>query len=1146
MRNVKDGDVLKYLPDGLLTKEQKVMKAAAMVKTEKYIQEKNRNRYGVEETRENRADIFGKNVLDNLIKNSQPDGGNILTRFKDRAVSAGHRLYADLVDSQNVVEQFAQVEKKFKGEKDVTSSERLNAVRNASGTVDYIFAGKLVDREGNELKFTDHTGRKVCKGFAELFLKDGKTLENAEMDALNQYMQHANNMDCLRNGRLYMDSDEAASGKYIRSIEAYYPWVRGMSEDIRNWYNAFMEEWAVGSGLMDKWSFDFLRQYNPNYVPGLRVDKQGMRKEAQKSGKGEEYHVGAATKKAEGSIKDIVPVQESFMVMVDSLVKRARKNEMVLGMFDSAGKHPELFATYLNVADYKAEQTISDYDSWYNGLTEYQRINAEEVKSGGNKITCFKDGYVWSGEASAEVIQALNLLGDNGDHHAILEVVKKAFTNPMKTLTTGVNPAFAVANIIRDTQDYFLFSKANGFRAVQNYAAAAYDMLMKSDIYKEYQAQGGRNAGRYHQHKGNVGAKKDVRNANKKASVVKALVSLMEGLETLPRLAEYRNVIQGHGESTKNGAKRSSEVKKQASAAASDVTINFARHGKTTKMFDTFTLYLNASVQGIDKYCREIKRNPRKVLTRSAVLHSVPTVLLWALWHGVWDDDGEDNEYDKLSNRTKDTNYIIPNVFKGKDENGKYTEFIKIPKTRESSLMFSMLLERGLRLMNGEEDAFKGVGYTLSTNLPANPLVDNAFASIIQVKTNRDYAGRSIVPQSMADLSPVNQWDINTSKAAIAIGKVLSKTPFKNSLLASPKNIDYLIGQSTGILGDVLQNATSMQNSSWQEGALRMLTQPFADKFLANSAKNSQVLTDFYDDYDKIKRQAEDSRFESDSEFDLKPPISRVESYYYRASADISQIYKWEKDMLAASDISAKEKKEYSKLFRARINELASGVDYKQVMAAAENLTNLTDKRLKELEGSKMWQSMDDDTRAAAKAQVYQAAYGEYVTAGGTQLSSDSETDSAKKLWSACKSSGKEFATYMGTKGIIKASGSQVDVEKVLAMQDKGVKLDTCIDYLAKTAGLHSDKGADGKSIVGMKQGGKMWKVAQVIAQMDISDSEKDLLFKQYSKTSYKQLSKTPWHTGKAAAFKAAEVVKPQNSKNLDWIEVIRSLGNRG
>ena len=50
--------------------------------------------------------------------------------------------------------------------------------------------------------------------------------------SINLYMQHRHNIDCIRNGRLFMDCDEKVSSDYIRLIETQNPWVRDMATDI--------------------------------------------------------------------------------------------------------------------------------------------------------------------------------------------------------------------------------------------------------------------------------------------------------------------------------------------------------------------------------------------------------------------------------------------------------------------------------------------------------------------------------------------------------------------------------------------------------------------------------------------------------------------------------------------------------------------------------------------------------------------------------------------------------------------------------------------------------------------------------------------------------------------------------------------------
>lgn len=75
-----------------------------------------------------------------------------------------------------------------------------------------------------------------------------------------------------------------------------------------------------------------------------------------------------------------------------------------------------------------------------------------------------------------------------------------------------------------------------------------------------------------------------------------------------------------------------------------------------------------------------------------------------------------------LDERTKDTYYCfyIPN------SDGK---FVRIPKSREAGVLFSVLPERLLRYMSGDDEAFRGFGNTVATNFaPQSPVENNILA----------------------------------------------------------------------------------------------------------------------------------------------------------------------------------------------------------------------------------------------------------------------------------------------------------------------------------------------------------------------------------------------------------------------------------
>ena len=101
-----------------------------------------------------------------------------------------------------LVKEFAQ--KAGMSEQDVMVAVREGRIRELAS-----FANDKADAKRQAVKFVDSVQKSI-----------------------NLYMQHRHNIDCIRNGRLFMDCDEKVSSDYIRLIETQNPWVRDMATDI--------------------------------------------------------------------------------------------------------------------------------------------------------------------------------------------------------------------------------------------------------------------------------------------------------------------------------------------------------------------------------------------------------------------------------------------------------------------------------------------------------------------------------------------------------------------------------------------------------------------------------------------------------------------------------------------------------------------------------------------------------------------------------------------------------------------------------------------------------------------------------------------------------------------------------------------------
>jgi len=415
-----------------------------------------------------------------------------------------------------------------------------------------------------------------------------------------------------------------------------------------------------------------------------------------------------------------------------------------------------------------------------------------------------------------------------------IPVISK-LTNGFKSLITQKNPIFAIRNIFRDIPTaYVNGSTTNPLKFGADLIGAGKDILTNSPRFQKYQAVGGGGANFFNSGDVTKSAAelKGRGNGIKKAlsAPIKGIEKFNNMIEAAPRLAEFNRVLDKTGDVAK------------ALYAANDVTVNFSRGGNLTKSADRIVPYLNAGVQGLDRFVRSFidPKTAIKTIVKSGISITTPTLALYMI--------NKDNpDYQALDNRTKDNYYLFPN------DDGTFT---KIPKSRELGVLFSSLFERVLRANEGEENAFKGFGNTVATNFaPANPIDSNFFAPATwNIATNKDFANRAIVPQSMLmdKRSPYLQYDDKTSEPAKWFADLIKDAPIPDKIkevIGSPKRLDYLVKSYSGVIGQLgLPLATSGGDS----------TKAITSQFTADPAFSNQITTDFYDKLDQLSTSATD------------------------------------------------------------------------------------------------------------------------------------------------------------------------------------------------------------------------------------------------------------------------------------------------
>lgn len=746
--------------------------------------------------------------------------------------------------------------------------------KNVSGIVDYNFLEGMVNKSGDEVGVSlKSTIDAIPKGKEKEFWTYMSQRHNIDRARVESHQvpkvdkqgflakdkdgnQLFNTVVTKKATPVQANYTPNMSKEAVKIAEQANPEYKAVGDNIVKWLDDFMEIWGVDSGIVNKEVYQGLKQTYKSYFPTQR-DFSTLEKAIPDNVSQKFADQRTPIRRATGSEKDIIDPVENIMKLVDRTIRTAKYNEVGQSLLNSVRQTPVKLKSLAEV--------IKTKDGMFSNKD--------------NIITILEDGKpVYLQINDKRFLDAMNGLPKSIGEIPVLSTL----TNGFKQLITQSNPIFAVRNIFRDIPTAYVYgSETNPLKFGAGIIGAGKDILTNSSRLKKYRAMGGGganffSAGDITRTAGELTGKT---NPIKKiaSAPIKAIQKFNNMTETAPRLAEFNRVLARTGDVDK------------ALFAANDVTVNFSRSGNITKNVDRFVPYMNAGAQGLDKFFRGFKdpKTAIQTIVKSGVAITTPTLAL----HLVNKDNPN---YQALDNRTKDTYYLIPK------EDGTFT---RLPKSRELGVLFSSLLERGLRLNAGQDNSFKGFGNTVATNFsPANPIDSNFFNPALEIigkGDNKDFANRAIVPQSMLmDKRPKYlQYDEKTTSIAKAIGEY-SKDFVPGGI--SPKQLDYFVKSYSGVLGQFgIPLATPGGNSP---------SKVLGMQFTADPTFSNQATTDFYDKLDKLSAKAVERNIREDipsknltPEEDMRNSMNGVSSALSRGTKLINTIQ--------ASDDPKKEEK---------------------------------------------------------------------------------------------------------------------------------------------------------------------------------------------------------------------------------------------
>ena len=777
-----------------------------------------------------------------------------------------------------------------------------------------------------------------------------------KMKDFSAYLKMVHALEWNEQGKKVFSSDlelsEIRAG--VMRLEGDNPEFTQTAKNIHDWFDMFEREWLVNTGFIEEAAYNKMRDMYPNYVPNFRVLKRqpgvGKAKDTKNplkyaSMKGSDLDTYDPIESLQGEVVRIVKAQLRRDTML-SLHRMYNDPDLAEGMgffiaktkpdiqhhlFDATGVKQTVRNLFFDkvvenlseeekkilsdgnekaVQDlFKRKGLVEDFEDIDEAIDDYiEYYTSTKISKAGDVI-----GVIDNGKPVFYRVLDSDLLGMiyNMDQKSVGSVIrvmgkgKRAFT----VLTTGANPIFGLtSNIIRDIPQAYIFgSESNPVKFSRDLVVAFAQIIRKSPEYQNYKAGGGgfesmfgENADYVKRASSKISRMKDKHGAVYYVSrILDAVEEFNNLIETGPRLAEYNRQIKIHG-NTPGG-------QLLAQDAAASLTTNFSQKPGSLLVheMETVTPFMRAGINGLDRVYRGLikdKENRKEAWIRAMVCITIPTILM-AIAHR------DDEEYQKLPDFYKD-NYWMLNMEWFGGEKGK---FIRLPKTRELGWMFGATFDRAINeILDREEDNGKAlVSAFFDTFMPSLDIVVMPF---IDAAANRTWSGGTIVSSVYDDyMTPgyYNEaYDDTTSRISVGIANIL---PDIKSLGAinTPKGIEYLIKQYSGVIGQVVLPATTPAN----EGLISAI----GKKVSADNAYSNRYVNEFYDilaDLEGSARTFKD-RGRKDDKYDevmLKEfnKVNRKLSEYWKAIRQHSN----------NKDLTAKERSEKVREERQKINEL--------------------------------------------------------------------------------------------------------------------------------------------------------------------------------------------------------------------------------
>lgn len=528
-------------------------------------------------------------------------------------------------------------------------------------------------------------------------------------------------------------------------------------------YSRRLLDYSVDSGLISQELSTKLKKMYPDYVP-MKVVFTELEK---KTGNFNTKAVASLSK--QGIVKKIVGSERAIESPIQSLL------EQTYDAFSQGEKN-------------KAGRILAGYKD-LPGMKDLIR----EIEPGEKvpyKFSFLDEGKKRTFETTKEIESAAKSL--DVEQLSVLGQILATPIRVKKTLTTGVNPAFAASNVIRDQLTGFVNAKNLGVANPKVFVKALMSALKHDGLYEEL-VRNGAGGTSFDIARNQIPKTINRIRANKTlGSKIKYTVThpteLWRAVENIASRSEELTRLQqfeGTRRSLLKQGRTPEDATILASKAARENTANFNRIGDWGRTMRGATLYLSSGIQGSRAFVRSMQRSPLATSAKIATAVLLPTAMAtsWNL-----SDPERKKVYSDIEDYEKENNIIIVPPNPKKDDKGRWN-VIKMPLPQGIS-NFTIPVRRFLEDASGLDPVKFGeiASGLVGTVSPVDPTTKSIVSTLtppqilptIEGMANYSFfKGRPQVNPFMEKLPPEKQVYDWTSGTARQVGKVLGKSPIK-------------------------------------------------------------------------------------------------------------------------------------------------------------------------------------------------------------------------------------------------------------------------------------------------------------------------------------------------------------------------------